>query len=846
MQTHGGAEANAVITSPEREFVVDLRVDWSGNGLYNNKLSHLGPFADEIVVDRSLSGSMPQELMLVEGAAAAELTFTLGGEIPPNIYGLGALNKHLNWVSVFSPYNGESPLYNTKKIGAEITYRIGVQTAIGVFWYPQFIGNVRLIEPRRADNSVTITALDRSELMRQPVDIPLWAMSSWHAGRGYEEAQLVSSHWLIDQCLRGVDISTTPYRPITTRETDTTWPFDGEYGLQFYMTGNGSYLPSVGTMSNARVFGFPWSEGTGPDMYAPFGRAHPLVETETLANGTGPLNLAALKADASGVVPRVISTHPSTTDTDAGKSPTLLYRMRDVPEFQANKNATHFFGFTLITTGDSNWWQTADTYPMEIYIGGNRTLRIHILANSARAELWNWVTNTAVWGGPWVGIPTGQPSVEIGCQVYNPFGIMKMGARADNNVTAWADVADVTTSSGTDDREGNVKIIHRVGMQDIYYSNRFINWGSLGESSFSSFCRKPATYAAILDVGLNKLSSTTATSYDDGWALAASVASAELGAIFWDESGIFRFWNRDTITAKQQDPVRTLTLDDVGDLGMTDSIDSLRNIISTQNIMATADQAVVFDLSDVDQFYLAPGAAISTTLEVSDSSIQAVTPGKVGRYATTPDANVPLAWSDSVFHGYVVEFNTGNNGTTWVEKNHFISGVDVYAYTDNSGKLTITFYNGYSEAARFSKMHLGGTLIVKQSDKVVRFVDESSVDEYGPKNLPMSGDWVQYQPQYITRLGTYILNRTTKTVPVTDTVVIAGDPRLQLGDALAAVDPDGFGEDMRLQILGIRREFSKAVGLVDNLTVELTQPPRVGRWDSAQYGRWDTTFIWSA
>ena len=50
---------------------------------------------------------------------------------------------------------------------------------------------------------------------------------------------------------------------------------------------------------------------------------------------------------------------------------------------------------------------------------------------------------------------------------------------------------------------------------------------------------------------------------------------------------------------------------------------------------------------------------------------------------------------------------------------------------------------------------------------------------------------------------------------------------------------------MRLQILGIRREYSRDGGLTDTLTVELVRPAGIGLWDSPQYGRWDETFIWS-
>src|SRR5688572_14391286 len=130
MQTHGGAEADAAILAAERQLIAEIKVDWNWNGLFNHPFSNLSGYADNIVVDRALTGAAPQEIMLIEGSSAAELSFTVGGE---------NFQTGMNMVAIFSPYNGVSPLYNKKTVGAEITYRIGVQTSVGVVWYSQFV-----------------------------------------------------------------------------------------------------------------------------------------------------------------------------------------------------------------------------------------------------------------------------------------------------------------------------------------------------------------------------------------------------------------------------------------------------------------------------------------------------------------------------------------------------------------------------------------------------------------------------------------------------------------------------------------------------------------------------------
>jgi hypothetical protein len=75
--------------------------------------------------------------------------------------------------------------------------------------------------------------------------------------------------------------------------------------------------------------------------------------------------------------------------------------------------------------------------------------------------------------------------------------------------------------------------------------------------------------------------------------------------------------------------------------------------------------------------------------------------------------------------------------------------------------------------------------------------------------------------------------------------VVAGDPRRQLGDTERLQDPDGLGEEMKVQVYGITRNFSKDEGLTDTLAVEMIKPALIGYWDSPQYGLWGSSFIWS-
>jgi hypothetical protein len=120
MQTQGGVDADAAILSPDKTIRAEIKVDWFKNGGYAHFLTDLSPYADNITVDRSLAGAAPSEVMLIEGAAAAELTFEVGGSLTPGVYGALTLTDPMDFVSVLSPYNGASPMYNVDMATSEL------------------------------------------------------------------------------------------------------------------------------------------------------------------------------------------------------------------------------------------------------------------------------------------------------------------------------------------------------------------------------------------------------------------------------------------------------------------------------------------------------------------------------------------------------------------------------------------------------------------------------------------------------------------------------------------------------------------------------------------------------
>lgn len=833
MQSHGGVDAEDAVLAAERRFFIDIKFDWDKTGAYAHYLSDLSEYVSAVKVDRSLSGSAPQELMLIEGSAAAELSVTLGGE--------DALRDDLDFTGVFSPYNGLSPFYNYDLVGSEVKYRIGVETVIGIIWYDQFVGNVRTITPNRGSNSVTITALDRVEKLRVPVKFPSWSLHSYWMDRGWTKAQLAASHWVIDHCIRHANVSPSPNSPWFGFPPNFPWTGDPrDQGPQFYLTGNGSHVPSVGWVDQARRQGYPLSE-TGRAMYADVGMKNP-----DSSYPNQPMALAAMANDSSGPggFNNGLDFYTSVTNTAE-----LRYWAQD--RIDQPGNGTYWMGFTLNANGASGgWWKLLGntSYAADFFIGWHRVVRFVLKEGSFRVEVRNRV-GTAPFPGQvttWKAVPN-QDHVQIDVIV---------NASDENNIRVWTDVGGniandenigaVTFDSNFDNHQGLIIVRHHAAISDVYWTARWVDV-SVGLPSGAQFGYRKADYLAVLDEGLNQLTHMPATIYEDAWQVITEVAAAEYGSVFWDEHGVFHFWNRNTLLDKQATVVRELNIDDVSGLQITNSLDSVRNVVTASSRMKTSDNAIVYSSSNPDELYV-PNNTAARKLKIYIEGVESVNPNKVTRFSTVPGA--PNQWDpNGQAEGYVVQFLKSG---VWVEDDGATSGVDILPQLDENGNLVLYIWNGYGWPVRFATnsgspaLRVAGTFQTDNGEVAISVEDDDSIKKFGSRNLSVTGDWVQWQPETIDRLVGYLLPRTVTSIPTTDAIVIAGDPRLQLGDCVTVSDPSGLGEEIKLQIYGISREITSSGGLTDTLSVEMIQPPRIGIWDSAQYGLWDNTFIWSA
>lgn len=831
MQTQGGAAADDAITGSERIFRIEVLADWNNDGKFDHPFSNITKHVSQITTDRGLKGSAPAEIMLIEGSSAAQLNITLGGEW-----------NDIPLVSIFSPYNGLSPLYTKNQVGTEVKYTIEVQTALGAVRYPQFIGNISSVTPTRADGEVSIVALDRVEKLRKPITLANWGISDYWTGRGLLKGQLQDPQNVFQTVLQQCDVSATRWRPTTQREYFDTFPTQGDY-KGMWVPGAGGLTPTMGYMDNSGpgangLIGKPANVEGGTTLYQANARVHTLSPEPTKR----PFSFSAMG---------------SSSDTSQ-----LTYWIAD--RFAAGINGTWYGCLTMNTDPaftNGTWHVTApDTSIMQVRVGEQRRIDVMIGAN----KIWllftnenNGFTNTTTK----LTIPT-DTAVDVFWQLDTSQISGTRGYLRAGNVSSsgWEYISNGFNGVYTYDALTGVVILqHKVSLSDVGVQY-FSGGGRPAGGNEEKVVIRPARYAAVLDSGVNVLSFTPdGLNGKEAWEVLTDLAAAEFGAVFWDEAGVFHFWNNNTIKAKQDTIARRVSLDELTDLEITATLDSVRNVYSVQTAKKRGAYGNIYKSNNPDEFYVPPNTI--RFFDVYEHDFQYVEPRFLGRFTkftSAQNAAVFAAyqqWNEWVTHGFALQEQYVDG---WRESTNAAYRPDVSAWIDDRGVLVVRIFNTGPNAIRFAyaqdstvanadvvpALWIAGTVLTKGSDISLQTSNSASAAVYGQRNYEAKGDW--YQEKYNDKgLMNVLLPRTSKPIPTTQDIRMAGDPRLQLGDTLLLSDPEGLGESMRVQVYGIKRTYDKNDGLTDTLSVELLRPAGVGIWDSSQYGRWDQSFIWS-
>jgi len=209
------AAAAAQIEGPDQHIDVRVSVDWDRDGHGPaGSLDDVSELVDELTVDRSLADELPDEARLIDGYTAAQLTASLVRvhENPPP--GLDA-DQIEDWYDArwrdaawyFSRLNSRSPLAGKERLSRPVTAHIGVRLPNGsTEWFRRFTGLSRSLPVSASDGSADLTALDKRELLRAPVQLPM-IMADYRDNRRLPGLR---ASWIVNHVLRGIGLYQTP------------------------------------------------------------------------------------------------------------------------------------------------------------------------------------------------------------------------------------------------------------------------------------------------------------------------------------------------------------------------------------------------------------------------------------------------------------------------------------------------------------------------------------------------------------------------------------------------------------------------------------------------------------
>lgn len=341
------------------------------------------------------------------------------------------------------------------------------------------------------------------------------------------------------------------------------------------------------------------------------------------------------------------------------------------------------------------------------------------------------------------------------------------------------------------------------------------------------------TPGAVLDTSLNMLTGIVDTTGKDPWQVMQQVIEAELGFGGFDETGIFRFYNRDTL--RSGTPVREIH-----------SRHSLKTVqTQTQKSMVVNWVQVPFAPLSISPYqavwnvggtlyYASANNAFGIFVQfdkpvIALSTFSGVIPsgGIFAHGGADPAQNHAL----SGWRGAKKPDGSGGEVTSgiamFIEQ---LSPTTVWLVIQNTNAYTVYFATppGYPTAQGTPCLSLGGQFIAPGEavapDTDVATGGTSMVDAqwppsdqggaasspYGIKQLQVQANpWRQTQ-QSAQELADAILGDLYQPRPILQQVVITMDPSLQLADRVTLVDPDRSKLDDDGQVFSITTNMSRS------------------------------------
>lgn len=489
---------------------------WSGDPDRSTSILQTNPYQDvsltveSLTVDRQLTTDMPDGTRLITGYPAASAQLTLSGYVDQT----PGASKSIAWL--LNPAEPTSPLYRSDALGSPITIKTGVYP--GGTTTPElftiFTGTVDDYTVNAQAGTVTLTCLDARGRFAAVPPLPLAAFSQDSVSAAYLGAsagQLLTSGWVLNLMCESIGLYTSP--PPRNQ-------------CVFRMTGHGGAWPETGWDAAAQVAApaFLDEDGNVLDPADPgwtTGQFSPQVPNRVIAqyanapvvglpNGTIDGNMGSsgnswffecwvkARTSATLVEPDGLAVNfalgGTSTVIDLGAAATSLgSALRPYVTVFQSPSLTTIHPASLTIPNDGAWHYFAVAFHFTSTTGFTATFYV------------DGTTQTAS-GSSGTAIPANE-------------------AIAQATVVAWTPAESIQVSNETGTPPSN--------------------------STFTP------SALVDLDPSLNNLTAVPDVAGQDAWNVLQQIAQAEGGIVGFDELGVFRFINRDTL--RVQADQRTIT-----------------------------------------------------------------------------------------------------------------------------------------------------------------------------------------------------------------------------------------------------------------------------------------------
>lgn len=481
------------------QMTVAFQVTWAlPGGIYPD----ITLSAEQLTVDRQLTTDMPDGTRLITGYPAASVTCTLSGLVDAT----PGASRSIAWL--LNPAQADSPLYRSDALGAQFTVKAGVYVpgTLNPEMFTIFVGSVDDYTVSMKAGTVQLTALDyRSKFTTFPT-LPFGAFSDDTTANNTFAGSLgplLTSHWVLNALgeSQGWYTSPPPRSQVWLRQTN--------HGANWPESGPGAALQVV-----------------APNLLD--GSSQPVVP-----------------ADNGWTAGKFGTQVPNTTYASWVNAPTI-----GLPNGTIRGN--------MGSSGDS-WFLECWIKPItSAGVVEPNGWGIRLQLKSGDASLNTYIGAAATASGnalrPFADVHTGVEDTTIhpasltipNDGAWHYFSIAFHYTSATAFTCTWT--VDGSSQSANGSRSNSVAGSVPIGVAVLsgYCPIESIQVTNESGTPPSNIGFVPST-AIVLDPSLNQLTTIPDVTGQDAWGVIQAIAQAEGAIAGFDETGIFRFTNRQTL-----------------------------------------------------------------------------------------------------------------------------------------------------------------------------------------------------------------------------------------------------------------------------------------------------------